>query len=286
MSLKNRCEAVGFFEVINGNPNGNPDAGNMPRIDPQTGYGFVTDVKIKRGIRDYVELTKDGEPGFNILIKADQALNSKFTAAYEAEGLATGKKGKNKEDVRKAKEYMTRNYYDARCFGAVMDTGDDRCGKVQGPVQVSFSQSQSPIYTMPVTITRKAKTTVPRLEESETEMAQKYIVPYALYRVEIFVSAALANRTTGMSEEDVELLWEALTHMFENQHSASNGEMNMRKLYVFKHASELGCCPSHVLFDKISVCEKEGIKVPRKFSDYDITVDRNMPDGVELIEKL
>lgn len=285
MALKNRYDFVMLFDVENGNPNGDPDAGNMPRVDAETGYSYVTDVCLKRKIRNYVELVKEGEPGYNILIKPDRSLNAKFTAAYEAAGLEKGKKGKNADDVKAARDYMCKNYFDVRTFGAVMSTGEDPCGIVRGPVQINFARSLSPVNTQEVTITRQARTTEERTETGETEMGKKSIIPYALYRAEGYVSASLADKITGLSEEDLEVLWQAIINMFENDHSAARGKMCMRKLYVFKHESMLGNCPSHLLFDKITVRKTDG-KVPRSYKDYEITVDSQMPDGVELIEKL
>lgn len=286
MALNNRYDFVMLFDVENGNPNGDPDAGNAPRMDVETGYGYITDVCLKRKIRNYVELCKEGEPGYNILVKPDKALNTKFTQAYEEAGLEKGKKGKNADDVKKARDFMCRNYFDVRTFGAVMSTGDDPCGIVRGPVQLNFAKSLSPIAIQDVTITRQARTTEERTETGNTEMGRKSVIPYALYRSEGYISAALANKVTDMNEEDVELLWTAIINMFENDHSAARGKMCMRKLYVFKHDNVLGNCPSHILFDKIEVTEADGIVVPRRFSDYNIMVDRNMPEGVTLLEKI
>ena len=285
MALSNRYDFVMLFDVENGNPNGDPDAGNAPRVDAESNLGYITDVCLKRKIRNYVELVKEGEPGYNILIKPDRSLNAKFTQAYEAEGLQTKNKGKNADDVKKARDYMCRTYFDVRVFGAVMSTGEDPCGIVRGPVQINFAQSISPVNIQDVTITRQARTTNDRTETGDTEMGRKSIIPYALYRAEGYVSAALANKSTGLSEDDVELLWTAIINMFENDHSAARGKMCMRKLYVFKHENILGNCPSHILFDKISVREKDHV-LPRAFSDYEIHVDTQMPSGVELIEKL
>ena len=285
MALSNRYDFVMLFDVENGNPNGDPDAGNAPRVDAESGYGYITDVCLKRKIRNYVELVKEGAEGYNILIKPDKSLNIKFTEAYEAEGLTKKNKGKNPDDVKKAREYMCKNYFDVRTFGAVMSTGDDPCGIVRGPVQINFARSISPVNIQDVTITRQARTTEERKETGETEMGRKSVIPYALYRAEGYVSAALANKSTDLSEEDVELLWNAIINMFENDHSAARGKMCMRKLYVFRHNNILGACPSHILFDKISVREKENV-LPRAFGDYDIVLDENMPAGVELIQKL
>lgn len=285
MTIENRYDFVMVFDVENGNPNGDPDAGNSPRMDMESGCGYITDVCLKRKIRNYVELEKKCENGYDILIKPEKSLNAKFKEAYEKENLKTGQKGKIADDVEKAKEYMCKQYFDVRTFGAVMSTGDDPCGIVRGPVQINFAKSQSPITIDEVTITRQARTTDTRKETGDTEMGKKSIIPYALYRSEGYISAALANKT-GLSEEDIDLLWKAIINMFENDHSAARGKMCMRKLYVFKHESFLGNCPSHVLFDKIVIKKADGKTAPRCFKDYDISVDRNMPEGVELIEKI
>lgn len=280
MAIANRYEFIMLFDVENGNPNGDPDAGNTPRVDAETGYGYITDVCLKRKIRNYVELVKEGEKGYNILIKPDRTLNAKFTEAYEEENLPTNKKGANVDDVRKARDYMCRNYYDVRTFGAVMSTGDDPCGIVRGPVQINFAKSQSPISIQDVTITRKARTKA----AGETEMGRKSIIPYALYRAEGYVSASLAQKLTGFDEEDLELLWNAIINMFENDHSAARGKMSMRHLFVFKHDTLLGNCPSSVLFDKVTVTTES--MTPRAFSDYQVDVDETMPEGVTLLKKL
>lgn len=283
MAINNRYDFVMLFDVENGNPNGDPDAGNAPRVDAETNLGIITDVCLKRKIRNYVETVKNGEKGYNILIKTDKALNSKFFDAYEELGLSHGAKGKNPDDVKNARDFMCRNYFDVRAFGAVMSTGDDPCGIVRGPVQINFGRSVSPIYTQDITITRKAYTKVDDFKE--TEMGRKSIVPYGLYRAEGYVSAALANDVTDLSDADLELLWDAIINMFEFDHSAARGKMCMRKLFVFKHDCVLGNCPSHILFDKISV-EKNVDCEPRRFSDYTVTVDESMPEGVELISKI
>ncbi len=285
-AIKNRYEFVAIFDVENGNPNGDPDAGNMPRVDPETAQGIVTDVCLKRKIRNFVEIFKEGEARYNILIKPDKALNTKFTEAYDDCGLAKKQKGKNADDVRKAREYMCDNYFDVRTFGAVMSTGDDPCGIVRGPVQISFARSIDPIYSQDISITRQARTTEDRMGTGETEMGRKSIVPYGLYRAEGYVSAMLAQKVTGFSQEDLELLWTAIINMFEHDRSAARGKMCMRKLFVFKHDCALGNAPAHILFDKISIEKKEGVEAPRKFTDYTITVDSAMPEGVTLIEKL
>lgn len=284
-AIKNRYEFVMLFDVENGNPNGDPDAGNMPRTDPETGYGIVTDVCLKRKIRNFVEIYKEGEAGFGILIKADRPLNAKFTEAYEACGLKTKQKGKDVDNVKTAQEYICKNYYDVRTFGAVMSTGDDPCGIVRGPVQINFARSVDPVYVQDITITRQARTTEDRQSTGNTEMGKKSIVSYGLYRAEGYVSAMLAQNVTGFSEDDLELLWTAIKNMFENDHSAARGKMCLRKLYVFRHDSALGNAPSHELFDKITVTKKENKMAPRCFSDYEIVIDADMPEGVTLIEK-
>lgn len=285
-AINNRYEFVAVFDVENGNPNGDPDAGNMPRVDPETSLGIITDVCLKRKIRNFVEIYKEGEAGYNILIKSDKSLNTKFTEAYDELNLAKGQKGKNVNDVKAAREYMCENYFDVRTFGAVMSTGSDPCGIVRGPVQINFARSIDPVYTQDISITRQARTTEDRMETGETEMGRKNIIPYGLYRVEGYVSAMLAQKTTGFSEDDLGLLWNALINMFEHDRSAARGKMCMRKLYVFKHENVFGNAPAHVLFDKIMIEKKPEIETPRKFGDYVITVDENMPEGVTLEEKL
>ena len=285
MAIQNRYDFIMLFDVENGNPNGDPDAGNSPRVDAETGLGYITDVCLKRKIRNYVELCMEGRPGYNILIKPDRALNTKFAEAYDQLGLKKENKGKNADDVKKAREYMCRNYYDVRMFGAVMSTGNDPCGIVRGPVQINFARSVSSVCVQDVTVTRQARTTEDRKETGETEMGRKTVIPYGLYRAEGYVSAALANKVADLSEEDIELLWSAIINMFENDHSAARGKMCMRKLIVFKHDSVLGSCPSHILFDKVSVKLRNDMP-PRAFSDYEVDIDRHMPQGVELIEKL
>jgi CRISPR-associated protein Csd2 len=285
-SIKNRYEFVLLYDVENGNPNGDPDAGNMPRIDPETGYGIVTDVCLKRKIRNYVELVKGDESGYRIYVKEGIPLNTNNKEAYLAVGLEPAKKAATAE-VGKARAWMCANFYDVRTFGAVMSTGDN-CGQVRGPVQINFSRSMDPIVQQEVTITRQ---TVTREEEAEKErtMGRKHIVPYGLYRAEGYVSAKLANdsnKGTGFSEEDLDLFWEALAAMFEHDHSAARGKMAARKLFIFKHDCELGNAPSHQLFDMIQVEKREGVIVPRKFGDYVVKVEGDTPAGVKLIEKL
>lgn len=286
-TLSNRYEFVLLYDVENGNPNGDPDAGNMPRIDPETGYGIVTDVCLKRKIRNYVEMVKGNAPGYRIYVKEGIPLNANHREAYLAVGLEPGQKAPV-EGVNKARAWMCRNFYDIRTFGAVLSTGDN-CGQVRGPVQLNFSRSIDPIVQQEVTITRL---TVAREEEADKErtIGRKHIIPYALYRVEGYVSAKLANdptKGTGFSEEDLQLFWEALINMFEHDRSAARGKMATRKLFVFKHESDLGNTPAHRLFDLIRVNKKEGANPPRSFDDYEVIVNKeDLPSGVTLIPLL
>lgn len=286
MMLNNRYEFVMFFDVENGNPNGDPDAANMPRVDPETGYGFVTDVCLKRKIRNYVQLAYEGKEGYDVLIKPGKALNTVFAEAYDVNRLKRGQKGKKTDEVAKAREYMCANFFDVRTFGAVMSTGDDPCGIVRGPVQINFARSVSPVFTQEVSITRQARTTEERQETGETEMGRKSIIPYALYRAEGYVSAALAQKSTRLTEEDLEVLWEAIINMFEHDHSAARGKMCMRKLYIFRHDNVLGNCPSSVLFEHVIAESIDPSRPPRSFHDYKITVDEDMPKDVTLIKRL
>lgn len=291
--IKNRYEFVILFDVENGNPNGDPDAGNMPRIDPETGYGLVTDVCMKRKIRNYVEIVKENEPGYNIYIKEDVPLNRSDNKAYEYLGVndKTVKDLKKKDpdaDV-KIRDFMCQNFYDIRTFGAVMTTfvkASLNCGQVRGPVQLGFARSIDPIVSQEVTITRVAITTEKDAENKNTEMGRKNIVPYALYRAEGYISANLARKVTGFSEEDLELLWEAIMNMFEHDHSAARGKMAVRELIIFKHSKELGDCPAYKLFDSVEVKRKEEVEYPRKYQDYTVDIYPEMiPETVEVIRK-
>lgn len=286
--IKNRYEFVVLFDVENGNPNGDPDAGNMPRIDPESGYGLVTDVCLKRKIRNYVETVKEDEPGYKIYIKDSVPLNRSDNEALEYLGV----NGKDLKSVKKndptldfkVRDFMCRNFYDIRTFGAVMTTfvkGNLNCGQVRGPVQLSFARSIDPVVPQEVTITRVAITTEEDAERKGTEMGRKYIIPYALYRAEGYVSANLAKKTTGFSEEDLELLWEAILNMFEVDHSAARGKMAVRKLIIFKHDTELGCAPAYKLFDTVKITHKNPDSLIRAYSDYAVEIDENtLPDGV------
>jgi CRISPR-associated protein Csd2 len=285
-TLSNRYEFVLLYDVENGNPNGDPDAGNMPRIDPETGYGIVTDVCLKRKIRNYVEMVKGDGKSYRIYVKESIPLNKNHAEAYIAVDLKPGDKKVKPTEVQKARSWMCENFYDVRTFGAVMMTGDN-CGQVRGPVQINFSRSIDPIVQQEVTITRL---TVTREDEAEKErtMGRKHIVPYGLYRAEGYVSARLANdptKGTGFSEEDLELFWEALVNMFEHDHSAARGKMATRKLVIFKHDSDLGNAPAHQLFDLVTVAKKPEANPPRSFTDYEISIGK-APEGVTLIERV
>ena len=292
--IKNRYEFVVLFDVENGNPNGDPDAGNMPRIDPETGYGLVTDVCLKRKIRNYVEIVKEDAAGYGIYIKEDVPLNRSDNKAYEYLGVTDKDvkelKKKDPEADIKIRDFMCSNFYDIRTFGAVMTTfvkASLNCGQVRGPVQLGFARSIDPIVSQEVTITRVAITTEKDAKNKSTEMGRKNIVPYALYRAEGYISANLARKVTGFSEDDLELLWEALINMFEHDHSAARGKMAVRELIVFKHSKELGDCPAYKLFDSVEVSRKEGVVYPRKYQDYIVNIHEEMiPDTVKMIRKV
>ena len=284
--IKNRYDFVILFDVENGNPNGDPDAGNMPRIDPETGYGLVTDVCLKRKIRNYVETVKENDENYRIYIKDTVPLNRSDADAIKALGISEDLKASKKSDPdidRRLRNYMCEHYYDIRTFGAVMTTfvkGALNCGQVRGPVQLSFARSVDTIIPQEVTITRVAITTEADAEKKGTEMGRKYIVPYALYRAEGYVSANLARKTTGFSEDDLQLLWEAILNMFENDHSAARGKMALRELIVFKHSSELGNAPAYKLFDAVTVQRRDPTTPARSYHDYTVTVSDALPEGV------
>lgn len=288
--IRNRYDFVILFDVENGNPNGDPDAGNMPRIDPETGCGLVTDVCLKRKIRNYVEMVKEDTPGFGIYIKDGVPLNRSDAQALADCGLKdTDPKVLKKADPdidRKLRDAMCGRFYDIRTFGAVMTTfvkAALNCGQVRGPVQLGFARSVDPIVPQEVTITRVAITTEADAEKKGTEMGRKFIVPYGLYRAEGFVSANLARKSTGFNEDDLSLLWEAILNMFENDHSAARGKMAVRELIIFKHDSELGNAPAWKLFDKVHVSHREGVQPARQYSDYTVEVDEALPEGVTCI---
>ena len=284
--IKNRYDFVVLFDVENGNPNGDPDAGNMPRVDQETGHGLVTDVCLKRKIRNYVEAVKEGVSGYRIYIKDNVPLVQSDQEACDYLGITDIKKAK-KDDAQadeKIRNFMCSNFFDIRTFGAVMTTfvqGALNCGQVRGPVQLGFARSIDPILPQEITITRTAITTVADAQKKNTEMGRKFIVPYALYKVEGYVSANLARKTTGFSEEDLALLWEAILRMFELDRSAARGNMATRELIVFRHESELGNAPAYQLFDRVRVQKKAGEAPSRSYQDYEVTVDEaDLPPGV------
>ncbi len=296
--IKNRYEFVVLFDVENGNPNGDPDAGNMPRVDPETGYGLVTDVCLKRKIRNFVETAKEDEAGYRIYIKDGVPLNTSDNEGFLYAGIENAaamkpeelkKAVKKREDAgidvdHQVKDFMCDNFFDIRTFGAVMTTmvkGNLNCGQIRGPVQLGFARSIDPIVPQEVTITRVAITTEADAEKKGTEMGRKYIVPYALYRCEGYVSANLARRVTGFSEDDLDLLWNAILNMFEYDRSAARGKMAVRELIVFRHDSELGCAPAWKLFDTVTVARKADVISPRAYSDYTVAVDEAaLPAGI------
>lgn len=308
-AIKNRYEFSVLFEVENGNPNGDPDAGNMPRIDADTGHGLVTDVCLKRKIRNCIETFCEDESGYRIYIKDNIPLNVSDQEALkfiqlpddykkgdgqkiDDKKLKEHLKAKKKDDPeldRKIRDFMCCNFYDIRTFGAVMTTfvkGALNCGQVRGPVQLGIAKSIDPVFPQEMTITRVAITTEADAEEKGTAMGRKHIIPYALYRADGYVSANLARRVTGFSEKDLALLWKAIINMFEFDHSAARGKMSVRKLFIFKHNSELGDCPAYKLFDSLEVKRKEGIVTPRSFSDYEIKLNKaDIPDSVVILDE-
>jgi len=283
-AITNRYEFVLLFDVENGNPHGDPDAGNMPGFDPETGHGLVTDVCLKRKIRNHVALKKEGEKGCQIYIQEKSVLNETHKAAYKEIKLKpeSNELPKDLEDAKKVTGCMSSNFYDIRAFGAVMTT-EINSGQVRGPVQLKFARSIEPIFSAEHTITRMAVTKEEDLEKKRT-MGRKFTIPYALYRTHGYISAPLAEQT-GFSEDDLKLLWKSLMHMFDHDRSAARGEMTARKLIVFKHQSKLGNAPAYVLFDAVKIKRKASLgKEPsRSFEDYEVSL-YNVPDGVELLE--
>jgi CRISPR-associated protein Csd2 len=283
--IKNRYDFVYLFDVKDGNPNGDPDAGNLPRVDPETGHGLVTDVCLKRKVRNFVMINQPAANGFDIFIKEKTVLNRLIDEAHEQEEVKAKEKAEKTEEARK---YMCRKYYDIRAFGAVLAIGKN-AGQVRGPVQLTFSRSIDPIATLEHTITRIAVATEAEAEKQGGEtrtMGRKFTVPYALYRCHGFVSANLAEQT-GFSEEDLSLFWNALKSMFEHDRSAARGQMEARKLVVFEHEGKLGNAPAHELLSRVRVSKKEGSMPARDFSDYTLNIDRsNLPAGIEMIEMI
>ncbi len=314
--IANRYDFVFFFDVTNGNPNGDPDAGNLPRLDPETNQGLVSDVCLKRKIRNYVELAKDNDVGHRIYVTEGAILNEKHREAYLRErpddkDAKTAKKltPKSDEEALRLRQFMCDNFFDIRTFGGVLSTGIN-CGQVRGPVQFTFGRSLEPILPLEISITRMAATNeAEKKKNADTgddersdnrTMGRKYIVPYGLYRAHGFISAPLAqgNKGTGFSEDDLALFWEALGNMFDHDHSAARGEMSKRRLIVFKHENRMGKAPAQELFDRVTAYRVYGGEtIPvndqrthnyppaRAFSDYSIQVDNtNLPAGVEILD--
>jgi len=289
MAIENRYDFILLFDVKDGNPNGDPDAGNLPRVDAETGRGLVTDVSLKRKVRNYVGLVKGEEAPFEIYVKEKAILNKQHERAYEAIGASDFIKGdaknrKGGDKVNEARTWMCKNFYDVRTFGAVMSTGVN-CGQVRGPVQLTFARSVDPIVAQEHSITRMAVATEAEAEKQEGDnrtMGRKHTVPYGLYVARGFVSAHLAAQTE-FSDTDLDLLWEALANMFEHDRSAARGEMSTRGLYVFKHDSQLGNAHAHDLFARIQPKRKADVLVPRDFDNYQVSVnEENLPTGVSL----
>ena len=282
--LKNRIDFIYLFDVQDGNPNGVPDAGNLPRVDAETGMGLVTDVCLKRKVRNYVQVAKECAAGYDIFIKEKAVLNTLIDASHEDESVKSKEKAGDKTEA--ARMVMCKNYYDVRTFGAVMSTGKN-AGQVRGPIQFTFARSADPIAAAEHSITRMAVATEKEAEKQSGDnrtMGRKATIPYGLYVCHGFISANLAKQT-GFSEEDLEIFWDALKNMFDQDHSAARGLMSARKLIVFKHDSELGCAPASELFDRVAIEKKDASKVARSFSDYDVKINKdNLPQGVTISE--
>lgn len=283
--ITKRYDFVLLFDVKDGNPNGDPDAGNLPRLDAETGNGLVTDVCLKRKVRNFIQLSKQNEQGYDIFVKEKAILNNAIDEAHDSEAVKAEKKDADKTEA--ARKFMCAKYFDIRTFGAVMSTGKN-AGQVRGPVQVTFARSIDPVVSSEHSITRMAVATEAEAEKQKGDnrtMGRKFTVPYGLYRAHGFVSAHLAAQT-GFTNDDLNVLWEALEKMFWEDHSAARGEMNVRGLYVFEHSTALGNAPAHELFDKIKVERKDSTAPARSFDDYVVTIDELMPPGVSLIRKV
>jgi len=310
-SIDHRYDFVYLFDVANGNPNGDPDAGNLPRVDPETNQGLVTDVCLKRKVRNFVAMAKNGTPGYDIYMAERAILNNQHKKAYSALGIQSESKKLPKDEAkaRDLTKWMCTHFFDIRAFGAVMAT-EINTGQVRGPVQFTFARSVEPIMPIEVSITRGSVTNEKDAEKKDREMGRKHIVPYGLYRAHGFISGRLANdskKGTGFSTEDLELFWHALAEMFDHDRSAARGEMTARKLIVFEHKSDLGNAPAHTLFERVKIkrrrhdgalqdCEgsppngggsREPLPPARAFADYAIIVDKDaLPAGITLHERL
>lgn len=284
--MDKRYDFVYLFDVLNGNPNGDPDAGNLPRVDPETGHGLVTDVCLKRKVRNFVATVTSGKKGYNIYVVEKAILNNQHGLAYKA--LELDPKKAKQPDRDKARDWMCQNFFDVRTFGAVMST-EVNCGQVRGPVQMAFAKSIDPIVSLEHAVTRCAVTTEKEAEKQQGDnrtMGRKFTVPYALYRCHGFINPFLADQT-GFSDEDLELFWKALGQMFELDRSAARGQMSPRALIVFEHKDKLGNAPAHKLFELVKIARKSGDKPARAYEDYTVSVDKKAcPEGVTVIEKL
>lgn len=284
-AIKNRYDFVYLFDVQDGNPNGDPDAGNLPRVDSETGEGLVSDVCLKRKVRNFVQIVKDCEKPYDIFIKEKAILNNQIAEAHKQEDVKAKEKGDKTEAAR---QWMCRNFYDIRTFGAVLSTGEN-AGQVRGPIQFTFARSIDPIVTAEHSITRMAVATEDEAKKQSGDnrtMGRKYTVPYGLYKANGFISAHLATQT-GFNEDDLNLFWESLKNMFDHDHSAARGMMNARKLIVFKHSSTLGNASAHTLFNLIDIKLKNKEVPPRSFNDYVVTIDKDkLPEGVELLDMI
>ena len=284
--LKKRYDFVLLFDVKDGNPNGDPDAGNLPRLDAETGNGLVTDVCLKRKVRNFVQLAKQGENGYDIFVKEKAILNNAIDEAYDSETVKAQKKDADKTEA--ARQFMCAKYFDIRTFGAVMSTGKN-AGQVRGPVQMTFGRSIDPIVSSEHSITRMAVATEAEAEKQKGDnrtMGRKFTVPYGLYVSHGFISAHLAAQT-GFTTDDLDVFWEALEKMFWEDHSAARGEMNVRGLYIFEHSTALGNAPAHKLFERVKITRKNDSIPPRSFDDYKVDFDtESMPEGVTLIRKV
>jgi CRISPR-associated protein Csd2 len=291
--ITNRYDFVFLFDVHNGNPNGDPDAGNMPRMDPETGHGLVTDVAIKRKIRNYVAMARGAAAGYDIYMRDGAVLNVEHRKAYEHFGIEPDTKSKKapKDKARELTAWMCGNFFDIRTFGAVMST-EVNTGQVRGPVQLTFAESIDPIVPMEISITRSSVTNERDALQNDRTMGRKHIVPYGLYRAHGFISARLANdstKGTGFSEADLALIWEALANMFDHDRAAARGEMTTRGIIVFRHDSDLGNAPAHKLLERVTVARAgaDGQSPPRSFGDYAVTVNKtDLPPGITVETRL